>query len=381
MRQRHGVRKYVSLHVVLAAFGTLGAVRAADSPQVTAVSPDAGITTPGSTVAIRGNGFSSDAVVFFDGFQARETHFVSPSTLDVVTPYLRPGLHNIQLKTAGATISTEVGFTALPSEVDSQIDRAIAIGQKQVAPAIDILAGITKTSKDYQVRAFAHFQAAQIYFAHGDWWQWRAEAFGIFDDADKSGRAVQTSWRYRLAIDQSDYLLDVNPDPQHDIVVADWTVQYDVTQNPEPRFFKSLVNARYGELAKAKTDSDFILKREPSNPSYRALAAYIAVLTGDKTQLQSFSGDSITDGRALGLLGEAAYLSGDLQRAQQWWAQEARVYPPGSSLAYWAGKKHIARGHQRVAAALLTECTTMAPRSKEAKEAKDLLAGAHAPGS
>jgi hypothetical protein len=74
------------------------------------------------------------------------------------------------------------------------------------------------------------------------------------------------------------------------------------------------------------------------------------------------------------MLGQAAYLSGDVQGAQKWWVLEAKVYPLGASLAYWAGKKHLARGQQRVAAALLTECTVMASNSKEAKEAKELLA-------
>jgi hypothetical protein len=374
MRQTLTVRKYLLLNVILGTLTTCATVCAADHPTLNSVKPDAGVTTPGNPVSIHGSGFTPDTVVYFEGLQTRETSFISPTTLDVVTPYLRPGHHRIQLKTGDIIINSETIFTALPSQVDSQIDRAILMGQEQVAPAIEILTLIAKTNIDYQVRAFAHYQAAEIYFAHGDWWQWRAEAFGIFDDANKSGRAVQTSWRYRVAIDQSDYLLDVNPDPQHDLVVADWTVQYDATQNPEPRFFRSLVSARYGKLLKAKADSDSILKLEPSNQSYRALAAYVAVLSGDKARLQSLDGEPVTDGRALSLLGEAAYLSGDLRGAQSWWAQAAKAYPLGASLAYWAGKKHFALGQQRVAEALLTECLTMAPDSKEAKEARDLLA-------
>jgi hypothetical protein len=104
------------------------------------------------------------------------------------------------------------------------------------------------------------------------------------------------------------------------------------------------------------------------------LAAYIAVLDGRKTLLPSFARETITDARALSLLGETAYLSGDLCAAKSWWTQSARVYPLGASLAYLAGKKHLARGQERVAEALLTECTTMAPNGKEAMEAKDLLA-------
>ncbi len=381
MRQWRGLKKSLLPYLILSGLSTWVTVRAAERPRLSAVTPDTGVTTPGSRVSIHGSGFSPDTLVYFGGFQVRETRFIGPTTLEVVTPYLRPGPYKIQLKIGGIIIPSEITFTALRSQVDSEIDRAIALGQEQVAPAIEILTLITKTNIDYQVRAFAHYQAAQIYFAHGYWWQWRGEAFGIFDDADKSGRAVQTSWRYRLAIDQGDYLLDVNADPKHDLVVADWTVEYDVTQNPEPRFFRSLLNARYGKLAKAKTDSDFILKLEPDNLSYRALAAYIAVLSGDRAQLKPFSGETTKDARALSLLGEAAYLVGDFVSAQLWWAQEVKTYPLGASLAYWAGKKHLARGHGRVAEALLTECITMTPNSKEAKEAKDLLANARAPGS
>ncbi len=151
------------------------------------------------------------------------------------------------------------------------------------------------------------------------------------------------------------------------------------SRSPEPRFFRSLLNARYGNLQKAKTDATFILKSEPNNPSYRALAAYIAALSGDKAWLQSFDGQTITDSRALGLLGEAAYLIGDHSSARSWWAEEAKTYPLGASLAYWAGKKHLVHGQRRVAEALLEECVTMATNSKQAKEAEDLLASGKGP--
>jgi tetratricopeptide (TPR) repeat protein len=182
-----------------------------------------------------------------------------------------------------------------------------------------------------------------------------------------------------LAAGESTYILPIDGDSDSAVKLADWTVKYDVTQNPEPLFFRGLVNARFGNLSKAKTDSDLILKLEPNNPSYQALAAYIAVLRGDKPQPPSLTHRTIKDGRALDLLGETAYLRGDPADAQKWWAEAADVYPLGGSLAYWTGKKHLARGQRRIAAALLTECSAVAPSSKEAKEAKEILATMQAP--
>jgi tetratricopeptide (TPR) repeat protein len=252
-------------------------------------------------------------------------------------------------------------------------------GKDQPNSAIALLAGIATTNNDYQVRAFTHYEAAQIYYSRGDLWRWRAEAASIYDDSSKSGNAVQTWWRYRLAVQLGDYYLDVNPDLRHDLILANFTVEYDVTENPEPRFYRALINARYGNFREAKSDSEFILKVEPQNPSYRALAAYIAVLEGDKTLLQSFHGESIAEVRALAVLGESAYIGGDMRAAQLWWASAAKEYPLGAILAYYAGKKHLALGHQQVAASLLAECVTMAPDTKEAKDAKELLANLQSP--
>lgn len=375
------VGKCLLLALALMRLDALLAAPQADLPQLAAVEPKSGVTTPGSRLTVYGAGFSPDAVVYVGGLQVRETNFVSPSRLEVVTPYLRPGTYQIQLKSGGITVRSEVSFTALPSPIDAEIDRAVALaGKGQAAPAIDILTGIAKGNDDYQVRAFACYEVGQVYFAQGDWWRWAGDCGAVASIFDaKAGMAVQTSWRYRLSFAQSSYLLPVHNDPDYDLRLADWTVKYDVTQNPEPVFHRSLVNARYGNLQKAKADSDFILSQDPRNPSYRALAAYIAVLGGDKKQLESFSRESITDARALSLLGEAAYLSGDSAGAQHWWMLAGNEYPHGAALAFLAGKKHLARGHKQVAAALLAECTVMAPNSKEAKEAGDLLATLRAP--
>jgi tetratricopeptide (TPR) repeat protein len=373
MNLRHGFGQFLLLGLILSCLGVLLPARGAQASSIAVLTPDSAVTTPGSNVTIHGSGFLPDSVVYFGGLQVRVTTFISPNTLEVVTPYLRPGAYRLQVKSGGITVRSQVTFTASPAQIDSEIDHAVGLAKKDQTPAaIDILTAIAKTNGDYQVRAFAYYQIGQIYFAKGDWWRW-GESSLTFLDSDKSGPAVWTSWRYRLTNEQADYFLPTNNDPDHDVKMADWTVEYDVTENPEPRFYRGLVNARCGNLEKAKADSDFILKLEPGNPSYRALAAYIAGLAGDKTQLPSFSGETITDARALSLLGETAYLNGDVGSAQSWWTQAAKVYPLGASLAYWAGKKHMARGQKRVAEALLTECTIMAPNSKEAKEAKDLL--------
>ena len=375
MRQIGDLGKCLLLCLMALGPNDLSAARGLEAPELTAVVPKTGATTPGIRVLVYGTGFLPDTIVYFGGLEVRETKFISASTLEVVTPYLRPGTYQLQLRSGATTVKSEVTFLALPSRFDFEIDRAVALARKgETAAAISLLTSIANTSGDYQARAFAHYRAAQIYFAQGDWWHWAGEAAGVYDDADKSGRAVQTSWQYRLSYAQSTYILPIDGDADTPLKLANWTVEYDVTKNPEPQFFRGLLNARYGDFQKAKIDSDSILSIDPGNPSYRALAAYIAVLAGEKAQLQSFSGEPTKDARALSLLGETAYLSGDLEGAQRWWVSAAKEYPLGAGLACWAGRKHLARGQKRVAAALLNQCITMAPNSKEAKEAIDLLA-------
>lgn len=368
------------LCLLLSAASTSATIRQSNVPQLTAIEPKTGATTPGIKATVYGTGFSSDAVVYIGGLQVRDLRFISPTTLEVITPYLRPGEYKLQLKSGGIPVRSQVTFTASSSQIDSEIDHAISLAREgRTDAAIAILSGIAKTNADYQVRSFAHYQIGQIYLAAGDLLKWGWTL--TFLDADKSGTAVQTSWRYGLDNVQSTYFLNSGSSPEYDLRNADIVVANDVTDNPEPRFFRGLINARYGHLTNAKADSDVILKVEPNNSSYRALAAYIAVLSGNKTQLQAFSEQAITDVRALSLLGEAAYLSGDTSDAQSWWSQEATVYPLGAKLAYWAGKKHLADGQRRVAESLLEECVAMAPSSKEAKEARELLTGARNPAS
>jgi tetratricopeptide (TPR) repeat protein len=371
---RHLQKRYIlylaimCVSIELVAFGQR-------SPQITTVTPGTGVTTPGEAVLVSGIGFSSDAVVYFGGLQARDVKVVSPTIIEAVTPFLRPGQYQLYLKSRGVIAKSDVTFTAARGQVDSDIDRAeILTEQGQVSAAIKILNVLAETSEDYQVRAFAHYKEGQIYFSRGDWWLWKGQTGAIFLDADKSGIAVQTFWRYRLAFAQSLYYLEPNSKPGFDLGFADSSINYDVTQSPELKFYRSMLNARAGNLAKAKADSDFILQGDPNNASYRVLNAYIAVLGGDGTQLQSLSYDDVkNDPRAMSLLGEAAYLAGDTANAQRFWRAVGQASPQAGGLACLAGKKHLAQGDETVARALLKQCITMAPNSKEGKEAVGLL--------
>ena len=109
-------------------------------PTIQSVLPSSGITTPGMKVAVRGLGFSPGAVVYFDGLEARETKFLSPTELDVVTPYLRPGRHLLQVSSGEASTRSSVEFLALPSEADSEIDRAAEMAaQGKIDEGVSIL--------------------------------------------------------------------------------------------------------------------------------------------------------------------------------------------------------------------------------------------------
>src|ERR1700730_15937181 len=179
-----------------------------ERPRITGVAPDTAITTPGSIVAIHGSGFARDAVVYIGGLQVRKSNFISSTAIEVVIPYLRPGNYSVQIKSEDTTVHLDGAFTALPSEVDSDIDRAVTLASHgKTSTAIDILDNIAATNTDYQVRSFAHYQTSQIYFALGDWWRWRGEAAYIF--AEESGMAVQTCWQYRVVAEQSTQFLSL----------------------------------------------------------------------------------------------------------------------------------------------------------------------------
>src|SRR5581483_11145135 len=98
-----------------------------------------------------------------------------------------------------------------------------------------------------------------------------------------------------------------------DLRVADASIKWDESESPELRAWRALLSARFGKTQQAKEDLKFILAAEPKNVSYRALAAYIGVLSGDQGELEGFRGQSVTDLRALRLLGQAEYIRGDTE--------------------------------------------------------------------
>ena len=345
----------------------------ASAPQIWDIRPRSAITTPGSKVWIYGINFSPREVVYIGGLQVRITTVLGPTNLVVVTPYLRPGAYHLQIRSGHTIVRSAVTFKSVRAPVDMGINRAEALARDgHRSAAINLLTRIATNSPDPQVRAFVHYDAGQIYFSEGDWWRWAGEAATVFDDR-RAGMAVQTSWRYRLSTQLADYYLPTTGQKALDLISANWTVQYDATEDPEPRFYKSLIEARYGNLNQARVDAEFALKADPTNQSYRALLVYVSALKGDAKPLKSFIDDSLTDPRALALLGEAAYVSGDAASARQWWIRAAKIYPLGAQLAYLAGKKHLARGQNRVAESLFAECVAMAPGSRDAIQAAQLL--------
>jgi tetratricopeptide (TPR) repeat protein len=372
MREKFGIVQYVLATLPLIVFGNPSGTQQPAPPQVTAVEPSSAVTTPGAKVMVTGAHFSPDSIVYFDGLQAREVIFINASALQAVTPYLRPGTYKLDLKSGEVIIHSDVGFTALPAPVDSNIDRAEGLARKdQSNAAIAILTSIATTHPDYDVRAYTHYRAGQLYLAQGDYWRAGEEGALIWDK--KASMAVQSSWRYRLLSDETAYSISESNDHETDLKDADWDVKWDVTENPEPRFWRALVNARFGKMEQAKADLKFVLAAEPENPSYRALAAYIGVLAGDKTQLEAFRGQQVNDAGALGLLGQAAYMIGDHDGAQTWWVAEGKISVAEAKLDCGAGRKHLKYGQTRVGAALIAECVTVTPDSREGKGAKELL--------
>jgi tetratricopeptide (TPR) repeat protein len=366
-------------HRVLGAFAILASLSlpalATEHPIILSVSPNSARTSPGTKVKVLGTGFSPDDVVYFDGLESRDTKFISSTELDVETPYLRPGTHLLQISSEGASVRSDVEFSALPSEVDSRIDRAIEIAaQGKTDEAASALEQIGETNSDYQVRSAAYYAESQIYFNRGDFVLWEATSALIYLDSDKSGRAVQTFWRYGLAFAQSSYLLNSEPKVGFDLRLADQLVEFDVTQDPEPRFYRALLNARYGNLRQAKADSDFVSNAWSNKPSAAALAAYVAALGGNTGPLRAItSGPIPTDATSLALLGEGFFISGDAASANRFWILAGEANPAGATMALLAARKHLNSGQKKMARVLFEECAAMAPNSKEARDARDAL--------
>jgi tetratricopeptide (TPR) repeat protein len=277
------------------------------------------------------------------------------------------------LKSGEALIHSDVSFAALPAPVDSDLDQAEGLAAKNNAKAaIAIFTSIAVTHPDYDVRAYAHYRAGQFYLAQGDIWNGAEQAALIWDA--KVSTAVQSSWRYRLLYDQTAYSVSESNDQETDLKVVNAAIKWDVTESPQLRFWRSLVAARLGKMERAKEDLKFILGADPHNVPYRALAAYIGVLTGDETELEALRNEQVDDVRALALLGQAAYLADKHDSAQGWWAAQAKIGVTQAKLDCLAGRKHVHYRQTRVAAALLAECIAVAPDSSEGKAAKSLLA-------
>jgi len=340
-----------------------------EAPQIIGVEPSSAVTTPGARVNVIGAHFSPDSLVYFGGLQARRITIVNASTLQAETPYLRPGSYRLDLKSSETVLHSDVEFTALPAPVDSFIDQAEEMARsKRTSEAINTFENIASTYSDYDVRAYAHYRAGQLHLALGNYMEAGVQC-GLMWDA-KVSMGVQTSWRYRLLFNQTTYSISESNDHDTDLRTANASVEMDVTQNPELRFWRALVSARFGKMEQAKTDLRFILAAEHTNPSYRALAAYIGVLAGDKTQLSIFRNDHVNDARALALLGQAAWLSGDFDAARKWWK---KIGSSAVALDCGAGQKHVTYGQRRIGTALLEECAAVAPDSAEGKSAKRLL--------
>ncbi len=370
--------------LVLIIMGAAAPILLGGGPVVGGIYPPYGTTTPGQRVLILGKSFSPDAKVFFDGLEARQTVFVDTERVEAITPYLRPGEHRIQARCAGTTARSNIIFTALPTPVDSEIDSALALAQQgETAQALKLLGGIASTHVDYQVRAFAHYQRGQLYLELGELRRWEIEASLIYEHSDLAGKAIQTYWPYRLAFAHTDYLFDVDTRPEIQSKVYDTVVGLDVTDDPEPRFFHALVNARVGNLLMAREESAFCVRAEPANPAYVALAAFVAACSDDRAGAAGLSTEARSllrrrdqpDARTLSLLGETAYLLGEIVQARQDWAEAGRIYPVGCGLALQAAKKHLWLGTQRIAMMLLSETAAMLPGSAEAQEAGELIAG------
>jgi tetratricopeptide (TPR) repeat protein len=342
---------------------------------IASISPLEGQTSPGATVTLTGSGFSSDLKVFFDGLECRSVILKSPSEAEVKTPYLRPGVHELEIRDSGLTTKTGVLFTATPSSVDSQFDQAESMEKMgDVQGSLLVLDKIIKDANDLQVRAYAFYRKSQIYLRLGDLNSWKFATDSIFLNSDEAGRAVQTSWRYRLSAAQSSYLLDTETPPDFDTRFADYLVKFDVTRNPEARFYRSILYVRAGDFVRAKTDSDAILKSNPSNASYKALAILVAASSGDKTAFKSArETDFSSDPRAASIFGEAAYYAGDIAAATRMWILAHQIDPTQALLAFRAAKKHIARNQNDAAKPLLAETAAMDPESAEGVEAQELL--------
>lgn len=358
---------------------------AQDRPcKLLSISPRSAPSTPGSTVVITGRDFPEAFFVYFGGFAVRSQNFVSSSRLEVTTPYLPPGDYQVRVSCSGELTTNGIGFVSRRTKVDGQIHAAVTWArQGRITEGIALLEKIAETHGDYQVRAYARYHQARIFFANRDWNHWRMAAMAIFLNSKETKWSVQTYWPYGLEYAQS-YYLDSFQNPSDDARMFDITVDADRTEHPEPRFWRGLFNARAGDVSKARADSDFSVGKNPSNPKYLALAAFVSALEANHRAAGDFTNRARTaladntsseiNATAWSLLGDAAYVLGDKQEARSCWIEAERADTSQHAVALLAAKKHHWRGEKETAAMLFEKSTITAPAgSIEAREAQTLL--------
>jgi MYXO-CTERM domain-containing protein len=92
--------------------GTLGNGYSYVGPSISSVSPNAGSTSGGAAVALRGNGYASGARVFFGGVEASGVQLISQFELRATAPAHAAGTVNVQVtNTDGETATRQNGFT------------------------------------------------------------------------------------------------------------------------------------------------------------------------------------------------------------------------------------------------------------------------------
>lgn len=81
------------------------------APRVTSLEPSSGPVTGGTTVVVRGSGFTSEASVSFGASRAQQVEVVSSTELRVVAPAHLPGEVDLTVATASGTSAPGAGST------------------------------------------------------------------------------------------------------------------------------------------------------------------------------------------------------------------------------------------------------------------------------
>ena len=78
---------------------------------VTAISPNAGPVTGGTSVTLTGTGFAAGATVTFDGVAATNVVVVNATTITATAPAHAAGVVNVVVMTSGQTLPLSHGYT------------------------------------------------------------------------------------------------------------------------------------------------------------------------------------------------------------------------------------------------------------------------------